>query len=257
VKNCILVLSLVLFFLSGQQPCSAQQLDEQNLLTLDIESLLPPLETIIDSAIAKNPYVKFRDQQIIVNEFKLKSDRVRWTENLGLQSDARYGTFDNFSMNTAAGQTPSVIATRNNQLNYGVGAYIKLPLFDFVNHKHLVGAAKAEMDQAVSLAAVQRDELRQVVIKQYHEVIMKHRVLKIKSKYLETSRISAIMAEKEFQNGVNTVSEYSRISEIAANAEVDYERSKIDLVSAFMLLEEITKTKFQFNKPKQAKNGNN
>lgn len=248
---------MVTVSLLAQKPSFAQQIDEQNALTLDIESLLPPLETIIDSAIAKNSYIKFRDQQIVVNEFKLKSERVRWMQNLGLQSDIRYGTFDNFSMNTAAGQTPSVIATRNNQLNYGVGAYIKIPLFDFVNQKHLVGAAKAEKDQAVSLAAVQRDELRQAVIKQYHEVIMKHRVLKIKSKFLETSRISVIMAEKEFQNGVTTVSEYTRISEIAANAEVDFERSKIDYVSAFMLLEEITKIKFQFNKPKQAKNGNN
>jgi len=248
---------LVLIFLSGQLSCSAQQIDEQNLLSLDIESLLPPLETIIDSAISKNPYVKFRDQQIIVNEFKLKSDRVRWMENLGLQSDARYGTFDNFSMNTAAGQTPSVIATRNNQLNYGVGAYIKLPLFDFVNHKHLVGAAKAEVDQAVSLAAVQRDELRQAVIKQYHEVIMLRRLLKIKSKFLETSRINLVMIEKEFQSGVTTVHEYSRISEIVAASEVDYEKSKVEFESAFMLLEEITKTKFQLNKPKQAKNGNN
>ena len=237
--------------------CFAQKIDEQSLASLNIEELLPPLENIIDSAVAKNPYVKYRDQQITLYEFKLKSDRARWTENLGIQSDARYGTFDNFSLNTAAGQTPSSLATRNNQLNYGVGAYIKLPLFDFVNHKNLVGASKVEVEMAVSQAALQRDELRQSVIKQYYEVVTKHRILKIKSKSLETSRISAIMVEKEFQNGVNTLTEYSRISEIAANSEVDFEKSKIDFISAFMLLEEISKTKFQFNTPKQAKNGNN
>lgn len=247
MKNCILVLSLVLVFLSGRQKCSAQQMDEQNLLSLDIESLLPLLETIIDSAIAKNPYVKFRDQQIIVNEFKLKSDRVRWMENLGLQSDARYGTFDNFSMNTAAGQTPSVIATRNNQFNYGVGAYIKLPLFDFVNRKHLVGAAKAEMDQAISLAAVQRDELRQAVIKQYNELVLKMKLLKIKSKYLETSHINIQMADKEFKNGVLSVAEYSKISEIVSLAETDYQTVYTEFTTAYMILEELAGFKFKIN----------
>ncbi len=222
-------------------------MDEQNLLSLDIESLLPPLETIIDSAIAKNPYVKFRDQQIIVNEFKLKSDRVRWMENLGLQSDARYGTFDNFSMNTAAGQTPSVIATRNNQFNYGVGAYIKLPLFDFVNRKHLVGAAKAEMDQAISLAAVQRDELRQAVIKQYNELVLKMKLLKIKSKYLETSHINIQMADKEFKNGVLSVAEYSKISEIVSLAETDYQTVYTEFTTAYMILEELAGFKFKIN----------
>ncbi|MCX6222728.1 MAG: TolC family protein [Bacteroidia bacterium] len=247
MKKYILVLSSVLVFLSTQHPCSAQQKDEQNLVTLDIESVLPPLETIIDSAIAKNPYVKFRDQQIIVNEFKLKSDRIRWMENLGLQSDARYGTFDNFSMNTAAGQTPSVIATRNNQLNYGVGAYIKLPLFDFVNRKHLVGAAKTEMDQAISLAAVQRDELRQAVIKQYNDLILKMKLLKIKSKYLETSHINIQMADKEFKNGVLSVAEYSKISEIVTLAETDYQTVYTEFTTAYMILEELAGFKFKIN----------
>lgn len=247
MKNCILVLSLVLVFLSGRQTCSAQQFDEQNLLSPDIESLLPPLETIIDSAISKNPYVKYRDQQISVNEFKMKSDKVRWMENLGLQSDARYGTFDNFSMNTAAGQTPSVIATRNNQLNYGVGAYIKLPIFDFVNRKHLVGAAKAEVDQAISLAAVQRDELRQVVIKQYNDLILKMKLLKIKSKYLETSHINIQMADKEFKNGVLSVAEYSKISEIVSLAETDYQTVYTEFTTAYMILEELAGFKFKIN----------
>ena len=257
MKNCILIISFALAIFSFKPACFAQTIDEQNLSSLNIEALLPPLETIIDSALARNPYVKYRDQQIDLYKFKLKTDKVRWTENLGIQSDARYGTFDNFSLNTAVGQTPSSLATRSNQLNYGVGAYIKLPLFDFINHKNLVGASKAEADMAVSQAVLQRDELRQSVIKQYYEVIMKHRVLKIRSRSLETSRISAIMSEKEFQNGINTLSEYSRISEVAATAEVDFERSKIDFISAFALLEEIAKTKFEINKPKQSKNGNN
>ena len=75
---------------------TAQQMKEFDLFKDNIESILPPLETIIDSAIARNPYVKFRDLQVTVNKQKLKSNRLEWTRDVGLQTDVRYGTFDNF-----------------------------------------------------------------------------------------------------------------------------------------------------------------
>ena len=230
--------------------CFAQESEEFNLYKDDIETLLPPLQTIIDSALVKNPDIKAKDLQIKINEFKLKSEKKRWSENLGLQTDMRYGTFDNFSTNTAVGQSPSVLSTRNNQLNYGVGAYVKIPLFDFINHRSQIGASKAEVEQAESLAEVQRDVLRQIVIKQYQEVILKQKILRIKSKYLETSRIDVAMSEKAFQNGIITVAEYSRISAINATTEVDFETAKNDFMTTFMILEEIVKTKFKLTKTK-------
>ncbi len=250
MKHRLIFLSLFFALLTAQMVCFAQESEEFNLFKDDIETLLPPLQTIIDSALAKNPDIKAKDLQIKINEFKLKSEKKRWSENLGLQTDMRYGTFDNFSTNTAAGQSPSVISTRNNQLNYGVGAYVKIPLFDFINHRNQIGTSKAEIEQAESLAEVQRDVLRQIVIKQYQEVILKQKLLKIKSKYLETSRIDVAMSEKAFQNGIITVAEYSRISAINATTEVDFETAKNDFMTTFMILEEIVKTKFKLTKTK-------
>ena len=216
----------------------------------NIESMLPPLETIIDSAISKNPYVKFRDLQVDVNGYKLKDDRTQWLRNLGVQADVRYGTFDNFSTNTAAGQNPSLLSTRSSQFNYGAGAYIKFPIYDAVNRKNQIRLAKAEIEQAQNFSQVQRNELRQLVIKQYNELIVKQRILKIRSKYAETSRINIEMVEKEFMNGIVTVTEYSRISEIFSRAQADYENSKMDFRTAYMILEEIAGIKFNLtNKP--------
>jgi len=248
VKHRFIYIPLFLILLTTPVVGLAQETEGFNLLKDDIEMLLPPLQAIIDSALAKNPDVKAKDLQIKINEFKLKSERMRWSENLGFQTDMRYGTFDNFSTNTAAGQSPAVLATRNNQLNYGVGAYVKIPLYDFLNHRSLIGASKAEVEQAASVAEVQRDALRQIVIKQYQELILKQKLLRIKSKYLETSRIDVAMAEKAFQNGLISVAEYSRISAITATTEVDFETSKNEFSTAFMILEEIAKTKFKLTK---------
>jgi len=230
----------ILFNFSG----FSQESGNFNVLEDNIESMLPPLETIIDSAIANNPEIKFRDLQIIVNKYKLSTERNLWTRDIGMQTDVRYGTFNNFSTNTSEGQSPSNIATLSSQLNYGVGAYIKLPFFDFVNRKNQVQMATTEVKQAESFAQTQRNELRQMVIKQYNDLIVKHRILKIKSKYAETSKINMQMVEQEFTNGIIPVSEYSRISEIVTRTEIDLENSRMEFLTAYMILEEITGIRF-------------
>ena len=236
----------VIFFtlLFFQFPGIAQQGKAFDLFKDNIESILPPLETIIDSAIARNPYVKFRDLQITVNEQKLSTSRLDWTRDLGFQTDMRYGTFDNFASNVVAGQNPSLLSTKNTEINYGVGAYIRIPFYDFLNRRHQIKFAKAEVAQAQSYSQVQRNELRQLVIKQYNELIVRHRLLKIKSKYVETARINMAMAEKQFLNGIINIAEYSNVTEIVSRSEADFESSKMEFRTAYMLLEEIVGIKF-------------
>ena len=228
-----------------------------NLLTDDLSTMLPPLETLIESALKNNPFVKFRELQINVNKNKLQDQRSLWLKNFGVQTDIRYGTFDNFSTNTAEGQNPALLATRSVQLNYGAGAYMKFPIFDIVNRKNLINMAKSEVGQAEEMAEQQRNELRQKVIQQYNDLLLKQKLVKIKSKYLETSRINMEMVEKEFQNGVITLSEYSRISEIVTTGESNFEIVKTDFITAFMLLEESIGYKLNLNITIQASNDNN
>ena len=244
MKYGLQILIFILTILTNLYSVLAQGIKEINILNDDIASVLPPLEILIDSAIANNPNVKFRDLQININKFKLEADRNLWTRNLGIQADGRYGTFNNFSTNTSEGQTPSNYSTLSSQFNYGIGAYIKLPIYDFVNRKNQINLATAEVEQAVNFAEFQRNELRQSVIKQYNELIIKHRLLKIKSKYAETSKINMQMVEQEFTNGIISVSEYARISEIFTRTEIDLENSRMEFLTAYMILEEITGIRF-------------
>ena len=236
-----LILCLLIIHYSG----SAQESKTINLLNDNIESILPPLEVIIDSALAHNPSVRFRDLQTDVNMHKLTADRRIWTKNIGFQTDVRYGTFDNFSTNTAEGQTPSVRSTQNSQMNYGAGAFLKFPIYDFVNRKNQINLDKAEIEQAKSMAEFQRNEIRQLVIKQYNDLIIKQKVLKIKIKYAETSKINMQMVEKEFLNGVISVSEYARQSEAASRTEIEAETSRMDFLTSYMIMEEIVGIKFK------------
>ncbi len=213
-------------------------------LNEDIIEKLQPLNALIDSAIVNDPYVRFRDLQVIVNQCKLKSEQSYWLRNLGVQSDARYGTFNNFSTNYAEGQYPDISATQTSQIKWGIGAFIKFPIIDIVNRKNLLTLAKTEIEQAESMSRLQKNEIRQLVIKQYNELVLRQNILKIKAKYLALINTNVMMVEKEFQNGVVAISEYTRVMGIYTSAESDFETARVEFLTAYMLLEEIVGFKF-------------
>ncbi|MFN8250906.1 MAG: TolC family protein [Ferruginibacter sp.] len=200
---------------------------------------LPPLLDLVDSAIKHNADVKYRRYEIELRETNLKSEKIYWTRNLGLQADTRYGTFDNFSSSSTT-QSTTLLTSTNRQFNYGVGAYIKLPLGDMLNRKNQVKRAATEVEEAKQLAAAQEDEIRQAVIKLYQDVLLRQKLLKIKSVALGNARVNAEMVEKEFRNGVIPVAEYVRISDIVSRAEGEYEVEKKEFATAKLLLENIT-----------------
>jgi outer membrane protein TolC len=235
---------LIIFRLIYQGVAFAQDVGQFDPIKDDLGSKILPLEMLIDSAIANNPYIQFRDLQLIINDCKLRSNRIEWTRNFGIQTDVRYGNFYNYSANSAGGVDPPPVSTIRNEFKYGAAVYMNLPIFTFANRKNQIKLAETEVQQAQRMAEVQRSETRQVVIRQYNDLILKQRLLRIKAKYLETSRINMQMVEKEFANGIISVTEYARISETVTRTESDFESSRMDFLTAYMILEEVVGMKF-------------
>ncbi len=229
----------LLLLLSGLLPANGQGSKIQDVSPDDFEIVLPPLSVLIDSATIHNPMIKFREHEVNAKASNLQSQKNYWIRNLGVQADMRYGTFDIFTSNATDGQNPYIYASRSNQLNYGVGAFIKFPFYDFVNRKNQIKQATSELGQAASMADAQLSELRQSIITHYNDVLLKQKMLKIKSRSLGNARINMEMVEAEFTNGHVTVSEYARISEIASSAEADFESAKSELITSLMILEEM------------------
>lgn len=215
-----------------------------NPLSDDISDKLPSLQVLIDSAVTNNPLVKFRDQQIIVNESKLKSKKVEWTRNLGIQGNIGYGNLYNSSTNTTDGIDPLPFATNRVETQYIGSVYINFPLYTAVDRKNQIKMARTEIDQANSMAEQQRLETRMLVIRQYNDLILAQRMMRIRARYMETARINMQMVEKEFSNGVIPVTELTRITEIATRAEADYESALTDFLTAYLVLEEIIGMRF-------------
>jgi outer membrane protein TolC len=113
-----------------------------------------------------------------------------------------------------------------------------------VNRKNEIRIAKEIMQQAQTLSDTRKTEIQELVIKQYNDMIVKQRILKIKSKYLETSRINTEMAEKAFVKGTISLDDYSRVSDIGSHTETDFETAKMDFIDSYMIMEVMTGMNF-------------
>lgn len=206
----------------------------------------PPLADLIDSALRHNAILQYRNHDITAKELNITSERNYWLRNLGVQGDTRYGTIDAFSTN-ANGVTSNFSNTSSRQMNYAIGVYMKIPIYDIVNRKAQVKRAKVELEEAKSMAQAQQDEIRQIVIRQYHDLLMRQKLLTIKSQNLGSANVNLEMVEKEFRNGVIPVAEYVRLSDMTARIEADYEMAKSDFLVSKKILEEIVG--FSFKNP--------
>ena len=204
-----------------------------------LKLLIPDLEVLIDSALVNNGMLGYRKNEIEVKRANLKSKRRNWTRNFGIQADTRYGTFDNFS-NNVSGPNTVTLASTTTQTNYGVGLYLKIPVFDIFNRKSDIKQAKAEISQAESLVKFQEDEIRETVIRYYEDLILKENLLEIQAINLSDAKVNKEMAKKEFTNGQMEIYEYIRISDITAGVATEFEKAKSNLLLAKKLLENYT-----------------
>jgi outer membrane protein TolC len=226
-------LSFIIFILFAE--LNAQEIDKNR----DFAELLPPLEALIDSAIEKNSFIEYRDLQIVINDLQLKSAKIDWTRSVGVQASYGYGNFYNNSISSET-SSGSTIESSRSEIKYLAAVSLNIPLYSILNRKSDIKRARVEKEQAESMARLQRDELRQLVIKQYNTVILNQRLLKIKTKYFETAALSLQIADKQFLNGVIPVDEYARLNQIFASAEADYETARSEFQTSLLILQEIT-----------------
>ena len=217
----------------------AQKSNEYKLQEEFQELLIPRLDELIDAAIAHNSMLNYRRLEIDSKGANIKAKRRDWTRNFGIRGDTRYGTFDNFSSNVTGSNT-TTFSSNSQQFNYGIGLYLKIPVFDLVNRKSEIKLANTEYEQAKSLAKVQEDELREVVIRSYQDLILKQKLLELNASNFSSAAVNMEMVEKEFRNGLISISEYVRITDMTSRIAAEYENTKSEFTTSKKLLENIT-----------------
>lgn len=236
----IFKISIFLYLLLLQiAEIKAQSSIENRSKSSNTKLTIPSLQVLIDSALVNNGMINYRKLEIDSKDCNLKSKRQYWTRNFGLQVDSGYGTFNNLS--TVSGDNTIVNLASNTQLlNYNVGLYLKIPVFDVINRKSQIKQAKSELEQAKSLAKSQEDELKQLVIRNYEDLLLKENLLELRASNLGNAKVNMEMVEKEFRNGIIPISEYVRISDMTSRIAAEFEQAKSEFLVSKKLLENLT-----------------
>jgi len=203
------------------------------------EFKFPSLKVVMDSVIKRSAMVSYRNYNIQSRESTLATERIHWSRNMGVQADTRYGNLSNFSTSEDGTSNTAALKTAV-QFNYSVGIFLKFPLFDVINRKNQIRLAESEVEAAKSMVKLEKEQLRQTVIMRYQDLILKQKLLRIRSRMLGDGRVNKQMAEKEFRNGVVPLTEYVRINGMTVDMEVAYERAMSEFITAKQLLEDMS-----------------
>lgn len=214
---------------------SSQQIPEIENVSL----LIPDLEILVDAAWSNHGMLAYRENQIEVKNSNLKVKKRYWTRNFGVEGNSRYGTFNNFSENNSDYGVVNLSSNRV-ELNFGLGFYLKIPVFDVINRRSDIKQAEYEIEQAENLVKMQKDEIRDEVIRLYEDLILKQELFRIESQNISDAKVNLEMAKKEYTNGNLVLYEYIRIADITSGISAEYAKAKSQLMVSKQLLESIT-----------------
>lgn len=240
------IVSLILF--TGITFFSVAQTDDMNDIGLASELFIkkiPGMEALIDSTCKNSPILLSQQANIDINELRLKISKTAWIKNINIESSYQYGMFGNILLNPDA-EDPlanSVLST-NKQTRYSTGVSLKLPISEIISRKHEIRIGQEMVDQTRFEKEKLSEELRKLVIIQYNDLLLKHKILLISNNNLQSQNLQLNMTEKEFTNNKVDVVELARIREMQSKSQIEFETAKSEFNTSFQLLQEITGVKF-------------
>lgn len=235
-----LFLLFSLFF--KQASLYSQEADDStfvfNPIIDDITQRIPPLETLIDSAIANSPFLKNSYNLITSKEYELASARNEILRGFGFLGNLNWGRY---SLSTLLSSSTEVSTaedvTLRDQLSYSVGVYLRVSIYDIVNRKNQINIARKQLEAAINSKEEQIFNLKKEIATLYNNLILKQMLLKTRSDNLLTSEMRMVMVEKRFVNSQISLEEMSRLMEFHADGKTKYEISMSEFMEAYSLLE--------------------
>lgn len=209
----------------------------------DIINRLPPLGELQENAILYSPVFKMLDADVKMGEYKIVEERREWMRWIGIEGGAKYGMFDNIVLSEGLSGVDLATA-KTEQTRYYAGVFLKMPIASIVD-KSSVRVAKAEREQLSYQREARIQELRQLIILQYGNVVKEHRGMIIKNNAVENYRIQMLRAENDYKNGKINISDFARLNDMLSKAVLALEDAKADFTTSFMILEETVGTKIQ------------
>lgn len=204
----------------------------QNIdLNRPIAEQLPPLDSLIDMAVAHHPTVKLNQELEGVAADRVKLEKNSWTEMVR-------GYYDY----SAGNQSLVVTGLQNNDINnltngYRAGVNISLPLYQLTTRKTRIRLQQQELRATEYKTQEVEIEVARLVIEEYNNVIAGQKLMKNQSEMVELARSNFQIAEAEYKTGNMEGAVFIRNAEILNIARANYENVRKEFFIAVQNLE--------------------
>jgi outer membrane protein TolC len=226
MKKYITLIILLVGIICLSVPVKAQAGDPTEELLLDpkvdIEVLLPSLDSLYEIAKSVNPTLKQEAAAMRANQWNERYTRWIWAQNVSVFYNYSFGSLPFFAYTDPLAPQTGLIQVRE---GYRAGVNIQLSVFDVLGHRGRVNEAK----EKILLQKYKRDaeamELRRKLNSFYADMVGYNRLYKGRNEDYTMQMVACQVAEKEYREGSIHMSEYSRQKNVLADAEAAYHES--------------------------------
>lgn len=224
IKSQVKVWLFLPLFLVFVNSVKAQAPKKDSLLfldpTLDIEVLLPPLDSLYIIGVKNNPRMKMEMAFARSYDWNVKHIRWLWAQNVSVFYNYSFGNLPFFAGAIGAG---GGIVTLNE--GYRAGINISLSVYDVLGHRGRVNEVKEKaIGQRHKHDAEIMEYKRQLALF-YADMVGYNRLFKTRNYDLYTQTIACQVAEKEYKEGTIHISEFARQKNVLADAQAAYDES--------------------------------
>jgi outer membrane protein TolC len=211
-----------------------------------IESELPELHVLLDSALINSPLLKVSDKQISQVLEQIKIEKKSWSEYFSLDANAKYGLYNQLTISdiTSGEQAETGVQSKDQQLNYYVGITFKMPLSDIAKKGNKLKILNDNISEKKQEREELKQQLQQLIIKEYYNLVFLSKSLKINQEILQSLTASLMKSERDFQSGTISIENYNAMLIQKSKAEENYFKVKSEYYAQYKNLELITGCKF-------------
>ncbi|SFU46589.1 Outer membrane efflux protein [Pustulibacterium marinum] len=251
---CIVLISFTANCVFGQEQITDDSEDvdpehfiEKSLEVTDFSVRIPTIDSLKVLAEQNSPLLKYYEMDVEYAAANVSLARTKWMDYIYGDAVYNYGMFNYLSDETSSGDLTlvdqSLINTETSR--YTVGVSMKIPISAFFNRKKNIRAEKALEERAKYRRAATVREIERELILNYNDLLKAHRLMFIAGTIVDTYKIQSLRAKTDYENGLISLSEYTRLQQQMNQSFKEFERERANFLLAFMYLENTIGTKLE------------
>lgn len=197
---------------------------------------LPNLETILQYATQNSPEIRRQEAIVEGSKNSVIEARRDWMSGVTFGAEATYGTFDE-SQIVDRNRNPRF--TEEFLFNTRLRVGVDISLFDIFGRDSRINIERAQLRADQFQRDAVRKDLESELINIYYDILESRKLVEVRSQDYRSTQAHLEFVQTSFQQGSIQVSEVSRVTQFATDAESQFQEARINYLRRYRLLENL------------------